>query len=388
MYLKTDLEKREHIYIISVNAISSIPLTRYIADFYNGSHQVTIIDTYIKKANSYFQNMKGLRIWPLIEYNEYDTYYKNIGKKTYKRYIKLLLRLICIIPKSKSIIYSSDYQVMALVIILNKFWPKKHKIIYHQYEVIVENKLGKLSHFLYGIFSKNRNTIDLFIFPEINREDYFLKKNPVDNGKLFLFPNTCDVKKEKFSSKALNSIPIGNKVCLHVGAVGGINHYFEEYLEAIKQIELINKKISFLFIGRFSDKIKEQLHNLKVSNLIILPFVPHEELKEIYQNTDIGIILYKGPGINYEYCAPNKLYEFWSYGIPVFAHKLKGLIPLFIETSQGRLIDFSNKEEIVNELLNLSEIVNDTKELKEYFSRNFEVALFLKDLNKAIQELN
>ena len=43
---------------------------------------------------------------------------------------------------------------------------------------------------------------------------------------------------------------------------------------------------------------------------------------------------------NYDFCAPNKLYEYWSYGIPVFAHKLNGLTKLFEKEEYGLLFDF------------------------------------------------
>ena len=118
---------------------------------------------------------------------------------------------------------------------------------------------------------------------------------------------------------------------------------------------LRNKEIIFLFIGRKNDSIKKIEKEKQFTNLHFIDAVPHEELNQIYPFIDLGVILYKGNGLNYEFCAPNKLYELWSNGIPVIGHQLKGLTPLFNTNTKGILTNFDDIRQISKAIVKCKE---------------------------------
>lgn len=131
----------------------------------------------------------------------------------------------------------------------------------------------------------------------------------------------------------------------------------------------------------------EKLKNLEFKNAIFLPAVSHELLNEYYRRIDLGIILYKGIDLNYEFCAPNKLYEYWSYGIPVIASILGGLKLIFKNDFQGILLNFDNRKEVMAYLNSFSPSNEKSRELKEYFDKHFRMQIHMNNLRERINEL-
>jgi glycosyltransferase involved in cell wall biosynthesis len=382
--MKMMQKKKVHFYFISVSTISSIPLIRFIVDAFEGQSMFIFIETQIKRANSYFQGRKNIRMAPLFLYEDYYSYYASLGKKSFTKYAKLIFRLIKLLFDKKSILYTADFQIIALVVVLKKILPFKQAIIYHQFEVINDKKQGKATRLMYDVFVANLKIVDLFIFPEVNRMNYFLDGKNIAKEKLLIFPNTTKLTDISNTLGVDFELPKGKKICLHVGAIGGENHYFIELLEAIKRMQ--SQNFVFVFVGRLSNEVKSILEAETLNNLIIIPSIPHEQLSVLYLKADLGIILYKGPGINYEFCAPNKLYEFWSFGIPVLAHKLEGLKSIFNNDFQGKLIDFENVDNAVDALINIDTNENMRKKLKNYFNENLTVDHYLDELKTILIE--
>jgi glycosyltransferase involved in cell wall biosynthesis len=101
-------------------------------------------------------------------------------------------------------------------------------------------------------------------------------------------------------------------------------------------------------------------------------------LDEIYKNTDIGIILYKDVSINYKFCAPNKLFEYWSYGIPVIGDILPGLTSLSVDHKIARFVDLDNTEEVINAINDLSKI--SKIQIQEMFKSKYSFDNYLEKL--------
>jgi glycosyltransferase involved in cell wall biosynthesis len=254
---------------------------------------------------------------------------------------------------------------------------KKIKIIYHQFEMMIPNDLNKIDQFLLKRIIKRFKKVDLAIFPEENRKVYFrdmlLKYS---DNQFFVLPNTNNNMVSENYSRQNDKIRIA-----HIGAVGS-NHHITSYLKAIK--ELPKDKFEFLFVGMLNNDIRDMILKENFQNIIITGQIPHNDLKEIYLNIDIGVILYKDVSLHTRFCAPNKLYEFWSYGIPVVGDVLPGLISVFKEKEQGILIDMTQPNEICDAFLRLGaldehkrndilRIFNSTYRLDVYLDRIDEI---------------
>lgn len=95
---------------------------------------------------------------------------------------------------------------------------------------------------------------------------------------------------------------------------------------------------------------------------------------------DIGIITYDFKSLNTIYCAPNKIWEYTGFGIPILCNSNLGLKYSLLSHDFGKIIDFDNPDKIIKQLLLLLENYNYYSENALKFFNSF-------DLFKAIQLL-
>ncbi|TXB63706.1 glycosyltransferase family 4 protein [Vicingus serpentipes] len=344
--------------IISINPITVIPVLRYIVHHFidKMNADVTLTETHVKSFNSYYNKIAHFKFDNIAEYETYQEFRKQSAGFKLSKYLFIVKKIWHILNSNEQqIIYTSDYQVLFFILKLQAFFKtKKQLIIYHQYELIELTKLNKINHFLYTTVLKKAKEIDLMVFSENNRLNYFLKNSSLKKENAFVLPNSCESisSNEKHIKHPLfNQFPSNSFIVTHLGNVGGEQHYFSNFINAVEKLQE-NKEIVFLFIGRKNELIKKIEKEKQFANLYFVDAVPHEELNQIYPFINLGVILYKGNGLNYEFCAPNKLYELWANGVPVIAHQLKGLIPLFKSKNRGVLSNFNQVDQICETLLN------------------------------------
>jgi glycosyltransferase involved in cell wall biosynthesis len=80
--------------------------------------------------------------------------------------------------------------------------------------------------------------------------------------------------------------------------------------------------------------------------LLILPPVPHDELPAWVGDADLGVIIYDGAIRNNLFCAPGKLGDYISVGVPVLAPDFPTIAPLVNELGIGVCFTGSSAEEI------------------------------------------
>ena len=254
----------------------------------------------------------------------------------------------------------------------------------HQFELIDSKTLGNENLFFFNKMKQNSEGIDLVIVPEQNRLAILLEQLKLPNEKSFYFPNINAI--DCFSEtkhEILTRLPENAKIIGHIGSIG-TNHYIYSFIEAAKKME--QQDIFFLFVGKQNKEVKELANQMKLKNTIFIDEVPHDELKDIYSFLDVGVILYKGIDDNFEYCAPNKLYEYWAYGVPVIAHKLKGLESEFDDTVAGCLINLDNPEDIVKSISIYLKQDNKQK-TSDYYKNKYNLEHFLNNLSEMIDNL-
>ena len=304
--------------------------------------------------------------------------------RKYTRAIYFLFRHM--IWNKKSRYYFIDYQLLAFGLWIKKYWRRNSHIIYHQFELFDPSQFNGLTRKLQLSVLRNARYIDCIIFPEVNRMDYFTKASGIDPKHTFILPNTNNLHPQKTTrTDDLFEWPSSVIVLGHVGSLG-IAHYVQNYFDYIECS--IDPDLRFLFIGSMDNSIKTKVLELKEKDhrIIYIPELPHDELIKYYNRIDIGIILYRGVDLNNEFCAPNKLYEFWAYGIPVVAHALKGLKPVFKMDFQGKLIDFEKREQLQSAVNQLKiSATNHKDELRQYFQMTNSFDAYLPALEAQIE---
>lgn len=371
-----------HFYFISISSLSFFPVFKYVLEcFINSSlnnKNYYLIESHLKGFPSYSSKIFTRyyhQFKSIDDFNNMSLYLK------IKRYVWTLFFIIVARIKKKSVIYTSDYQVLFIVFTIFKILGKSNvKLIYHQYELI-ENSAN--NNILERI-SKNAQYIDLVIIPEINRLNYFIEKTQITKSRTLLFPNTCKIENNSINKHAyLNSFNESDIIIAHIGNIG-FNHFFKEFINHFNSQRLPDN-YKLIFIGKQSTQVKEFVSKENFKNIYFFNEIPHDELSSIYNYIDYGLILYKPIDLNFDYCAPNKLYEYWSHGVPVIAHKLKGLQGL-INNQMGELIDFFNLNQF--DLKKLTKL-NDAKrnDIKNEFNLKFDVKNFQKELEYKIKPL-
>lgn len=370
------------VHFLSISLFTNIPSLRFIVDsFINKKYSVAITELYLKKTNNYYQT-KNIQHNKIVEFESFEVLKEKLGKFTFKKYYTVIK---AILNAENDLIYTNDFQIVFLKLILNK----KVKIIYHQYELVEQQYLGKVSKFMYRYVLKRSNKVNLVIFPEINRAEYFISQSNLLREKMLIFPNTCNIVEQNISNNTtcIDFIPENYFKILHTGVLGSIEHYFDTFLNSTKSF---NEKdnIAFIFIGRKTKEVELFIAENALTHVYFINTIPHEELLKVYSKVDLGVILYKGSNLNNEYCAPNKLYEFWCNGIPVLAHQLKGLQPLFISKVLGELTDFNSIDLIYSTIQNLKvEGKNNKQKLIEYFKNNLDIDLYICKLDEQIEKM-
>jgi len=164
----------------------------------------------------------------------------------------------------------------------------------------------------------------------------------------------------------------------HIGSVGS-EHYIHHFVKAAK---LLPRNYEVWFIGNLEPSFEKLLTDAELSNVKYFGHVPHDELADYYRQFDIGLILYRDTSLNFRFCAPNKLYEYWSHGIPVVAHRLPGLTPVFVIPEQGRLTDMDDFENIADALLECAKknTAASRQMLQRYFREHLHVSLYTERL--------
>lgn len=327
------------VYCITINNFYLIPVTRYFLRLFASRFHVEITECYISgqyetagvkkyRAIGKFENFGGL--------SNQSMFFK------LWKYLFINIQLAGLLMKPALLFYTPDWQVAALLFWYKKVFKKKGwRIIYHQFELVEEKQLSGGNKKTWRKVLDNSHLADLLIFPEKHRMDYYQQHAHTGNAGCMVFPNTCETAEANPpAAQALEQkIPRDALVIGHIGNVGP-NHYLQQFINIIEACS--SENIYFVLAGRYAPEVMDVFNSVRNPKFIYLGALPHQQLAAVYARIDIGFILYKGVDLNFEYCAPNKLYEYWSHGIPVIAHRLTGLKSVFDATLKGKLLDFDS----------------------------------------------
>jgi glycosyltransferase involved in cell wall biosynthesis len=193
---------------------------------------------------------------------------------------------------------------------------KPHKLIigyfleYNSPEEMAKSLATKLTA-LWGKYC------DILIDVEQNRLT-LRKKWMGCQGKSFLIKNTPMFSENRKYPRKKNKFGAQLHV-LYTGQIGYVN-CIEQLVQSVSMCEI---PIRLILIGACSASFMEKLekeydHLFKIGKIHFVGFVDRKELIKYYEESDVGIVFYTNKnGCNELYCAPNKLYEYISYGLPV-----------------------------------------------------------------------
>lgn len=348
----------------TISSFTGIPLCTQLFEglFYDiNNGAVEVHQCYITGFVSYSDKIRNR---PVIRFNSFNEFIKQSALTKFWKYLVVFFRMLGFTLRNKNIVvYSIDvYSVCVGLLFKRLLFLRQIKVVYHQFEMDIPGNKTAIERFFFKLLKRNAAKLDVFIVPEINRLDYFRQFVNVSSEACLVFPNTTQ---NHFSGHKQKD----KVIFAHIGAFGS-NHYGRELIAAFSRI---THHAELWVIGRITSDMHEFIHAELADNIKIVGAVPHHELKTFYEKIDFGLILYKPFDLNNAFAAPNKLYEMWSYGIPVIAPELEGLKGVYKNGCLGKLVNMEDHDSFVAALDHCSKNPEsfDRKCISDFFSAHY-----------------
>lgn len=208
-----------------------------------------------------------------------------------------------------------------------------------------------------GFFSRNIKKAAKYaavnVVPEYNRSHmqkhfFKLKERPL------VLPNkpgnhpeqkNLDVGIEEVDHKLKAIKEAGKKIVLYMGILDK-----ERPLEAfIEAIDKVKDKYELVLMGNESEYLKK-LQAKYPGKFTYMGFHKPPAHLNIASHADVGLLVYVSEnskfGLNVMYCAPNKIYEYTGFGMPVITNDVPGLYYTVEMNKLGCCIDLNDKNQI------------------------------------------
>ncbi|WP_121966438.1 glycosyltransferase family 1 protein [Myroides sp. N17-2] len=102
-----------------------------------------------------------------------------------------------------------------------------------------------------------------------------------------------------------------------------------------------NSTYNIVLIGKDYGVLDE--YKQIIPTLIHFDYLPYPDYFIVTKYGDIGIVTYEPDNINTVYCAPNKLYEYSYFGIPLIGNDIPGLSYPINTYKMGVIVDITNE---------------------------------------------
>lgn len=201
-------------------------------------------------------------------------------------------------------------------------------------------------------YAKNAMTV---IVPEFNRANILmnwlrLKSLPivVPNKPYGLQRRKNLLISDQTAKKIIDSIK-GKKIILYQGHIGADRNID---LVAIALQKIKKEEFVLVLMGPIYDNFDQRVQDLYTQTYVI-PYIPAPFHLEITSYAHMGVVTYDTSSLNQLFCAPNKIYEYAAFDIPMIASDIPGLKYTVGYSGAGLCANFNNPDEIVDIILRI-----------------------------------
>jgi hypothetical protein len=129
---------------------------------------------------------------------------------------------------------------------------------------------------------------------------------------------------------------------IYIGAIGFEDLYIKEFAW---WVESQNGKVTWdIYTQQDDGELKAFLNQIKSKFISAKGFISYQNMPDVLNRYDVGVILYKGRALNFVYNAPNKLFEYLACDLDVwFPEELKGALPYINKDSYPKVLSLSFK---------------------------------------------
>jgi glycosyltransferase involved in cell wall biosynthesis len=232
---------------------------------------------------------------------------------------------------------------------------KKIKYIFSCHELYDHSSFFKL------IVKKFMLNSSMNIVPEYNRAQIYrqwfqLAKSPfvLPNKTTLLFEKLKELNAKRYDTEKVTNISKeikeqanGRRVVLYQGRISKIRQ-ISKVVIAVKKMP---DEFFFVLMGEKNEYVKELKKILP--ELYYIDYIPAPFHLNITQIVDIGFLAYDYSRLNHIFCAPNKIFEYSMFGLPMICNDVSGLSSTVGAAQAGLCVDFSSVDKIVSALRQL-----------------------------------
>ena len=221
----------------------------------------------------------------------------------------------------------------------------KYNVIYHPLEFSAFKMTWKQRLLSPGLdMVKEVNKAKKVVCCEYNRAQimkgiFSLERLP------FVLPNKMYLPNETLASSPqideYLSLMQGKKVILYQGVFHGKERRLEEFCEAVQSL---SDEYLLIAMGKGSAYYENLKKKYASEKILFIPFIKPPYHLLITKMASIGIMsYYPVPTTIYDvlnplYCAPNKIFEYARYGVPMISNDIPGLSYIFNQYHCGRVV--------------------------------------------------
>ncbi len=119
---------------------------------------------------------------------------------------------------------------------------------------------------------------------------------------------------------------------------------------------------------------------------IYLGFFPAPTHLQITSYAHIGVANYDYSSLNNLFCAPNKIYEYAGFGIPILGNDVPGLQYTIGTARAGVCADFLNRKSIIDALMEIEENYTEySKNAVKFYESNDNLEIMKKIVNSVLK---
>lgn len=252
----------------------------------------------------------------------------------------------------------------------------KYKYILHVRELYDTNIIYKYLLRKFALGAKN------IVVPEYCRANILkcwwkLKKLPtILPNKSYNHPGVRNLKITNDEAALLIKGIEDKKIILYQGHIG-IDRSLKEIAEALREIN--NNEYVLLLMGIDHNDNYSKIKMI-YNNTYHIKYIPAPFHLEVTSHAYIGIANYDDSTLNNIFCAPNKIYEYTGFGVPVLARDIPGLKYTIDINKAGICIDFNNMKDIINSIIDIIDNYS-------FYSNNAKKFYDSIDLNKIMLQM-
>ncbi|HCG8449653.1 TPA: hypothetical protein NJ582_003370 [Vibrio parahaemolyticus] len=277
-----------------------------------------------------YYNIQGVN----ISRNVMSNWISKIGFKKNTIFVKLIRRFSLLFSELNLVLKVNKLSKRNRIILVTTFdspfwgWLVKENItIVQNYSEVWQddhkNPLSFLTEKLFSkLISKYRSRVDICISPQEDRLK--IAEGIYPYAEHFLVLN-CPLKLENTPS-----ITKGDNIkILYQGVVGKHNYP----IQLLNMLIHFSEKYEVHFAGRVDNSYIELLEEAKSrDNFFYHGYLNQDQLSELREKCNVGIVFWDESNLNTKYCAPNKLFEYIANGYYVIScenHSLNNFNALY-----------------------------------------------------------